>query len=173
MYGGLIAVPLSIPLLAALRIDPAAFWDVGALTMLTGMVFTRFGCLLTGCCSGRATEGWFGVVVRDDRGVNVSCGGASNLFDHRAITFVPADVIDGQVGFLQFKNRVDGILVAHSFNRSLSHAMCEHQAPVVKVDALGGSDGIIIVEPGVVNAFLHDVVRDGALDRPDVHHVGS
>jgi phosphatidylglycerol:prolipoprotein diacylglycerol transferase len=53
MYGGLAAVPLSVPLLAALGVPFWAFWDVATFTMLTGMIFTRVGCLLTGCCGGR------------------------------------------------------------------------------------------------------------------------
>lgn len=69
MYGGLIMVPLSIPLLAVLRLPFWAFWDVGAVTMLTGMIFARVGCLLNGCCSGRLTTGRFGLVLTDHRGV--------------------------------------------------------------------------------------------------------
>jgi prolipoprotein diacylglyceryltransferase len=69
MYGGLLAVPVSVPLLAALDLSFWAFWDVAAFTMLTGMVFTRVGCLLTGCCSGRPTDGPFGVVLPDHRGI--------------------------------------------------------------------------------------------------------
>ncbi len=53
MYGGLFAVPVSIPLLRALGVPFWAFWDVATFTMLTGMVFTRVGCLLQGCCAGR------------------------------------------------------------------------------------------------------------------------
>ena len=69
MYGGLVAVPLSIPLLAVLHLPFARFWDVTTFTLLTGMVFTRVGCLLTGCCAGRTTERRFGVPLTDARGV--------------------------------------------------------------------------------------------------------
>ena len=69
MYGGLVAVPLSVPLLAALDVPFAAFWDVATFTMLTGMLFTRIGCLLNGCCTGRETDGPFGLVLRDRSGV--------------------------------------------------------------------------------------------------------
>ena len=55
-YGGLINVPLSIPLLALLDLPFGAFWDISAITMMVGMIFTRFGCLLNGCCSGRPSN---------------------------------------------------------------------------------------------------------------------
>ena len=68
MYGGLLAVPVSVPLLAAMGIPFWSFWDVATFTMLTGMVFTRVGCLLNGCCMGRPTEGRFGLMLRDRAG---------------------------------------------------------------------------------------------------------
>jgi phosphatidylglycerol:prolipoprotein diacylglycerol transferase len=70
MYGGLAAaVPLSLPLLYAMRLPFAAFWDAAAVTILVGMMFTRIGCLLNGCCSGRPTSAWFGVNLPDHRGI--------------------------------------------------------------------------------------------------------
>jgi phosphatidylglycerol:prolipoprotein diacylglycerol transferase len=70
MYGGLIVtVPLSIPLLPAMRLPFAEFWDAATFTILLGMVFTRIGCLLNGCCSGRSTDAWFGVNLPDHCGV--------------------------------------------------------------------------------------------------------
>ena len=68
-YGGLlIALPLSIPLLAALQLPFGAFWDIGGITILVGMIFTRIGCLLNGCCAGRPSESW-GVYLPNVRGV--------------------------------------------------------------------------------------------------------
>jgi phosphatidylglycerol:prolipoprotein diacylglycerol transferase len=70
MYGGLAAaVPLSIPLLHAMQLPFAAFWDATSATVLVGMMFTRIGCLLNGCCSGRPTSAWFGINLPDHRGV--------------------------------------------------------------------------------------------------------
>jgi len=70
MYG---AVPVmllcSIPLLRALHIGFGAFWDVSTFTILVGMIFTRVGCLLNGCCSGRQTNGWCGVRLPNTHGV--------------------------------------------------------------------------------------------------------
>jgi phosphatidylglycerol---prolipoprotein diacylglyceryl transferase len=69
MYGGLIlAVPLSIPLLAILDLQPGVFWDVASFTMLIGMIFARVGCLLNGCCSGRPANGWLALNLPDQRG---------------------------------------------------------------------------------------------------------
>lgn len=70
MYG---AVPVmllcSVPLLRALHIGIGAFWDVSTFTILVGMIFTRVGCLLNGCCCGRETGGWFGVRLPNTRGI--------------------------------------------------------------------------------------------------------
>lgn len=68
MLGGLVIVPVSVPVLAALGVSFWPFWDVGTFTILTGMVFARAGCLLTGCCSGRETSGTFGIVLPNRRG---------------------------------------------------------------------------------------------------------
>src|SRR5215467_13999937 len=67
-YGGLLAVPFSVPLLAALRLPFGAFWDVATVTILVGMVFGRVGCLLHGCCAGRASNAWCSVKLRNHVG---------------------------------------------------------------------------------------------------------
>ena len=70
MYGGFIlAVPLSIPLLRSLGLPFGSFWDAGVLTILLGMAFTRIGCFLNGCCSGRPSDAWFAVLLPDHRGI--------------------------------------------------------------------------------------------------------
>jgi prolipoprotein diacylglyceryltransferase len=68
-YGGLlVVVPLSVPLLMALRLPIGSFWDVAAFTILVGMIFTRVGCLLNGCCAGRPAKRW-GVYLPNHLGV--------------------------------------------------------------------------------------------------------
>jgi len=70
MYGGLLlALPMSVPLAAAARLPFRPFWDTASFTMLVGMIVTRIGCLLNGCCSGRPTTGWFGLNLPDHRGL--------------------------------------------------------------------------------------------------------
>ena len=70
-YGGfLLAVPLSIPLLHALDVPFGAFWDLAAITMMVGMIFTRIGCLLNGCCAGHPTDSWIGVNLPNLSGVS-------------------------------------------------------------------------------------------------------
>jgi phosphatidylglycerol---prolipoprotein diacylglyceryl transferase len=69
MWGGLpLAMLVSVPLLGALRVPFWAFWDVATVTMLVGMIFTRVGCLLHGCCAGRPTESRIGLYLPDHRG---------------------------------------------------------------------------------------------------------
>jgi phosphatidylglycerol---prolipoprotein diacylglyceryl transferase len=66
--GGMLAFPLSLPLLAAMQLSWGAFWDVAAFTILVGMVFTKIGCLLNGCCPGRRSNLWIAMNLPDGRG---------------------------------------------------------------------------------------------------------
>lgn len=69
LYGGLVlALVLSPIILAALGLRFAAFWDGATFTILVGMIFTRVGCLLNGCCSGRYTGGRLGMRLPDHTG---------------------------------------------------------------------------------------------------------
>jgi phosphatidylglycerol---prolipoprotein diacylglyceryl transferase len=69
-YGGLLlAVPLSVVLLRLLDVPFGAFWDVGAITILVGMIFTRVGCLLNGCCCGRPSRAWWALYLPNHSGV--------------------------------------------------------------------------------------------------------
>ncbi len=70
MYGGLpVALVLSVPLLAALKLPFGAFWDVAMFTILVGMILTRIGCLLNGCCAGRPSKAWGSVYLPNHLGV--------------------------------------------------------------------------------------------------------
>jgi prolipoprotein diacylglyceryltransferase len=69
-YGGiLLGIPLSFPLLSLLDLPFGAFWDVAAFTILVGMILTRIGCLLNGCCAGRPSKGWLSVRLPNSAGV--------------------------------------------------------------------------------------------------------
>jgi phosphatidylglycerol:prolipoprotein diacylglycerol transferase len=69
-YGGLaLALPLSVPLLLWLRLPFAEFWDVASFTILVGMIFTRIGCLLNGCCAGRPSTSWLSLNLRNRTGI--------------------------------------------------------------------------------------------------------
>jgi phosphatidylglycerol---prolipoprotein diacylglyceryl transferase len=69
-YGGLaLSLPLSVPLLGALQLPLGAFWDIGMLTILVGMIFARIGCLMNGCCGGRPSQSWISMYLPNERGV--------------------------------------------------------------------------------------------------------
>lgn len=62
LTGGFIA---SFPLLAAAGIPLWRFWDAAAITMLIGLILTRLGCAMNGCCGGRETSGRLGCWLPD------------------------------------------------------------------------------------------------------------
>ena len=69
MYGGLlVAVPLSPAVLIPLELPVRAFWDVASFTMVIGLIFTRVGCLLNGCCVGRPSSHWSAMNLPNHRG---------------------------------------------------------------------------------------------------------
>jgi phosphatidylglycerol---prolipoprotein diacylglyceryl transferase len=70
LYGGLmLSFVLSLPLLWLTRLPLGAFWDAVAIALLVGMIFTRTGCAVQGCCAGRPSQSWFAINMPDLRGV--------------------------------------------------------------------------------------------------------
>ncbi len=70
LYGGLVlSFLVSLPLLRVMRLPLGAFWDAASVTMLTGMIFTKVGCLLNGCCAGRPATGPLAMYLPDFRGI--------------------------------------------------------------------------------------------------------
>ena len=64
MYGGLpLTLLLALPALRWLQLGFGAFWDVSIITILTGMIFARIGCLLNGCCAGRPSRASIGLYL--------------------------------------------------------------------------------------------------------------
>lgn len=70
LYGGLLLALATSPLLLrALALPLGAFWDVATFVLLVGMIPTKIGCLLNGCCAGRPTGGVVGLQLPDHRGL--------------------------------------------------------------------------------------------------------
>ncbi|HTX94187.1 MAG TPA: prolipoprotein diacylglyceryl transferase family protein [Mycobacterium sp.] len=69
LYGGLVlSFAVSWPVLRLTGLEFWHAWDGVVIIMLVGMVVTRIGCLINGCCSGRETQGPFGLWLPDERG---------------------------------------------------------------------------------------------------------
>jgi prolipoprotein diacylglyceryltransferase len=70
LYGGLlVSFLVSLPILSVMDISIAAFWDATAVAMLIGMIPTKVGCLLNGCCAGRPTTSALGLSLPNAQGV--------------------------------------------------------------------------------------------------------
>lgn len=70
LYGGLFGLFAGVlPLLWALGLPFAPFFDALILGILGGIAVAKGGCLLNGCCYGHPTDRWCGVDLPDDRGV--------------------------------------------------------------------------------------------------------
>jgi phosphatidylglycerol---prolipoprotein diacylglyceryl transferase len=69
LYGGLVlSFIVSWPVLRLTGLEFWRFWDGAAVVLLVGMAVTRVGCLMTGCCGGRETQGPFGMWLPDHFG---------------------------------------------------------------------------------------------------------
>ena len=70
LHGGLLLMlAVSVALLAIVDIPFLAYWDAASFTLLIGIVFTRIGCVMNGCCAGRPTSSRVGVWLPDHCGV--------------------------------------------------------------------------------------------------------
>lgn len=69
LVGGLLlALAVSPAVLAGLGLPFAGFWDAATFTMLVGMILTRVGCFLHGCCAGRPSEHRLALRLPDHHG---------------------------------------------------------------------------------------------------------
>jgi phosphatidylglycerol:prolipoprotein diacylglycerol transferase len=67
--GGLVlALVVAVPVLPALDLPYWSFWDAATVTMAVGLVATRLGCAVNGCCTGRPTDGPLGLWMPDLQG---------------------------------------------------------------------------------------------------------
>lgn len=57
----------TVATLAAVGVSGAVFFDTAAPGLFLGLAVGRFGCLVGGCCYGRATTSWLGLWSSDQR----------------------------------------------------------------------------------------------------------
>ena len=70
LYGGLLfSLVISLPIVRILDVSITGFWDSMAIAMLIGLVPSKMGCLLNGCCSGRESTGRFALYLPNENGI--------------------------------------------------------------------------------------------------------
>jgi len=70
LYGGVVAALVaSVPLLYLSSLPFWPFWDAAAAAALLGVVVSRVGCFMHGCCAGRATKNPLGMWLPNERGM--------------------------------------------------------------------------------------------------------
>jgi phosphatidylglycerol---prolipoprotein diacylglyceryl transferase len=70
VFGALLTfVPVSYAAAAVVHIPAAVLWDQMAIGVLAGGFWIRLGCVLNGCCVGRATDTALGVRLHDTAGL--------------------------------------------------------------------------------------------------------
>ena len=142
LFGGLVvAVVVSVPVLRLAGLPFWTFWDAASVTMLVGLVFTRFGCLMNGCCTGRPTHSWLGVEL-------------PNVFGHRERRY-PTQVLEAAlaavllIAALAIRNRISdgavfvGVVILYCAGRAVLQPLREDTRvwrAVLAVDSAGMSD---------------------------------
>ena len=127
MYGGLpVMLLLSIPVLALVDVPFAQFWDAASLTIMTGLVFTKIGCLLNGCCAGRSSQNSMAMFLPGRRGewrkripVQLLEAGWAALVLMLAIAFIGRLPFDGAVFLI--------VAAAYAVGRIMLEALREHE----------------------------------------------
>ena len=71
VFGGLIILPYSFLLTRWLHLPMSVYWDHMVCGIVSGGVFIRFGCVCNGCCCGKSTTRWYGVLQHDVHGRRV------------------------------------------------------------------------------------------------------
>lgn len=68
LCGVAVSLAVAAPTLLVLQLPAGRFADAAAIGVLAPAVVGRIGCLLHGCCTGRPTASWYGVVLADVHG---------------------------------------------------------------------------------------------------------
>ena len=72
VFGALLPLaPAALIVSWVLAIQPVVFLDHLFAGVLVGGFWIRLGCVFNGCCAGRPTTAWYGVVLSDTRGACV------------------------------------------------------------------------------------------------------
>jgi phosphatidylglycerol:prolipoprotein diacylglycerol transferase len=153
MYGGLPCMLLgSLPLLAWLRVPFWRFWDVSVFCILVGMMFTRIGCLLNGCCCGRPAAGPLALWLPDERGLwqrrvptQLLEAGVAALLLAVAVAIGPATYTSGTLFLL--------ILGGYGLARMALHPLRAQRARVGRLD-LQVSISALLVTWSLVHLWL-------------------
>ncbi len=113
LYGGIIAATLTVWVLARRRGVPfLRMADVMAPAVVLGIGITRIGCFLNGCCFGRPTDSFLGVVFPPHCPAGPYCAAEGALLPSQLFSSAGGFAVFGLLLLLEKRRSVEGMTFA-------------------------------------------------------------
>lgn len=156
VYGGIIGGLLGAYLyLRVKKLSVLKYFDLAIPSLALAQGFGRIGCFLAGCCYGRETDAWYGVMFHD------------SPFAPNGVSLIPTQLISSTADFGHFalllwitkRKKTDGVVAAayvifYSIGRSLIELLRNDPRGNVSVFSTSQFISIFMLVIGIVMVFV-------------------